>query len=111
LVVRAPKSMAITWSSCFAGPLRNGNAMGRFYLFRYSIASTTKLIREPGPSEQLPCSGSIFPIKRSGQGWQSLAPGCADHNRDNVVPLEDTAGGRYSGPENPRGIAVGDAFA
>src|SRR6266480_8128352 len=34
--------MAVIWSNRLAWLLRNGNAMNRFYIFHFSIASTTQ---------------------------------------------------------------------
>src|SRR2546429_728009 len=86
--------MAVIWSNRLAWLLRNGNAMNRFYIFQFSIASTTQRnLGKPGASEQLLCSPTKLRQKGFSQGCSSAAPQHADYYWGKVVQLQDRDAG------------------
>src|SRR2546430_3815460 len=86
--------MAVIWSTRLAWLLRNGNAMNRFYIFQFSIASTTQRnLGKPAAGEQLLCSPTKLRQKGFSQGCSSAAPQHADYYWGKVVQLQDRDAG------------------
>ncbi len=87
--------MDMICSSRFAGLLRNGNAMGRFYMVQISIASTTLSTVHsafaPCPSASNCCARRWSSCKTSSVSTVHFAePSNIDHNWYKIVQLQDT---------------------